>query len=60
MGDVILNIIGVAPAVFIGIIAIIAVVRVIIKTKKGEPVRIEPVGVNRDLPGDITGLNEHK
>lgn len=39
------------------VLGILAVIRVLVKAKKGETVHIEPVGVFKELPGTVTGLN---
>ena len=40
------------------VICIIAFVRILKKSKKGETVNIEPVGVFQDLPDTVTGLGK--
>ncbi len=42
----------------VAVICIIALVRVLKKSKKGETVHIEPVGVFQDLPDTVTGLGK--
>lgn len=53
------SIIAILGALFM-ILVIVACVRVMIKKQKGDAVHITPVGVNRDLPGSVTGLNKYK
>ena len=47
------------PGVFI-VLGIIAVVRVYIKTKRGEKVELTPVGAIKDMPSSVTGMNKHE
>lgn len=54
--DIIIAILG---ALFM-ILVIVACIKVMIRRQKGDTVHITPVGVNRDLPGSVTGLNKYK
>ena len=40
-------------------LAAIALVRILIKTIRGEKIRVTPVGVIRDLPESVTGINRN-
>jgi len=40
------------------VLCLIAVIRVLKKSKKGEAVHVEPVGVFQDLPDTVTGLGK--
>jgi hypothetical protein len=42
------------------VITALAVIRVIIKMKKREPINITPVGVFNDLPESVTGIKKNK
>ena len=44
----------------ISVLCVIALVRILKKTKKGESVYIEPVGVFKDLPDTVTGLQNRE
>ena len=46
--------------VIFGVITELAVIRVIIKMKKREPINITPVGVFNDLPESVTGIKKNK
>ena len=46
--------------VIFGVITALAVIRVIIKMKKREPINITPVGVFNDLPESVTGIKKTK
>ncbi len=46
--------------VIFGVITALAVIRVIIKMKKREPINITPVGVFNDLPESVTGIKKNK
>ena len=41
------------------LLGIIASVRAAVKASRGERVDVPAVGVIRDLPGSVTGLNKH-
>ncbi len=43
-----------------GVLIALAVIRSLIKVKRGEKIDITPVGVYNDLPSSVTGLNKHK
>lgn len=40
------------------LLCLIALIRVLMKAKRGESVHIEPQGVLRDLPDTVTGLGK--
>lgn len=44
----------------VSVLCVIALVRILKKTKKGEAVYIEPVGVFKDLPDTVTGLQNRE
>ena len=46
--------------VLFGLIVLLSIIRSMIKLRKGKKINITPVGVYRDLPGSVTGLNKHK
>ena len=46
--------------VVFGVLIALAVIRSLIKVKRGEKIDITPVGVYNDLPSSVTGLNKHK
>ena len=43
-----------------GLLAAAAVIRSLIKVKRGKKIDITPVGVYNDLPSSVTGINKHK
>lgn len=51
---------GMVLGVLFGLIVLLAIIRSMIKLRKGKKINITPVGVHRDLPGSVTGLNKHK
>ena len=51
---------GMVLGVLFGLIVLLAIIRSMIKLRKGKKINITPVGVYRDLPGSVTGLNKHK
>lgn len=44
----------------VAVLCVVALVRILKKTKKGESVHIEPVGVFKDLPDTVTGLQKRE
>ena len=51
---------GIIIFAFFGLLTAAAVIRSLIKVKKGEKIDITPVGVYNDLPSSVTGLNKYK
>ena len=51
---------GIVFGVLFGLIAALAVIRSVIKVSKGKSIYRAPVGVFKDLPGSITGMNVYK
>ena len=51
---------GMVLGVLFGLIVLLAIIRSMIKLRKGKKINITPVGVYRDLSGSVTGLNKHK
>ena len=51
---------GIVIGVLFGLIAALAVIRSVIKVRKGKSIYRAPVGVFKDLPGSITGMNDYK
>lgn len=51
---------GIVFGVLFGLIAALAVIRSVIKVRKGKTIYRAPVGVFKDLPGRITGMNDYK
>ena len=51
---------GIVIGVIFGLIAAVAVIRSVIKVRKGKTIYRAPVGVFKDLPGSITGMNDYK
>ena len=38
---------------------LIAIIRIVIKTRRGDHIDVPPVGVMNDLPSSVTGINKH-
>lgn len=51
---------GIVFGVLFGLIAALAVIRSVIKVRKGKTIYRAPVGVFKDLPCSITGMNDYK
>ncbi|MBQ6500086.1 MAG: hypothetical protein IJI87_01690 [Mogibacterium sp.] len=49
---------GIVMGAVIGIIAVIALIRTLLKASRGESVKVTPVGIMNDLPGSVTGINK--
>ncbi len=58
--ELILDNIGIAFAILFALLTAAAVIRSLVKVSKGKKIDIDPVGVYRDLPSSVTGLNKHK
>ena len=56
LSDLLGIIIGVLLALLTSIAAII---RIVIKTRRGDHIDVPPVGVMNDLPSSVTGINKH-
>ncbi|WP_425755228.1 hypothetical protein ACPW7J_10760 [Ihubacter sp. rT4E-8] len=52
--------IGMVFGILLVILLLIASVRSVIKYWKGQKVSIPPVGIAKDLPGSVTGINKYK
>ena len=51
---------GIVFGVLFGLIAALAGIWCVIKVRKGKTIYRAPVGVFKDLPGSITGMNDYK
>lgn len=58
--DLILDNLGIVFAILFSLLTAAAVIRSLVKVSKGKKIDIDPVGVYRDLPSSVTGLNKHK
>ena len=50
---------GIVIGVLFGLLAALAVIRSVLKVRKGKSIYRAPVGVFKDLPGSITGMNDY-
>ena len=50
---------GIAFGSVLAIILVAAVIRVIVKHRRGEEIETTPVGVMNDLPDSVTGMNKY-
>jgi hypothetical protein len=53
------DILGIIIGVLIVILTAIAIIRIVIKTRRGDHIEVPPVGVMKDLPSSVTGINKH-
>ena len=51
---------GIVIGVLFGLLAALAVIRSVLKVRKGKTIYRAPVGIFKDLPGSITGMNDYK
>lgn len=51
---------GIVIGVLFGLLVALAVIRSVIKVRKGKTIYRAPVGVFKDLPSSITGMNDYK
>lgn len=57
------KIVAISQYIFFGIsifLSVAVIIRVIIKFKRKEKIEITPVGVHKDLPSEVTGINKQK
>ena len=45
--------------VLIALLTAIAIIRIVIKTRRGDHIDVPPVGVMNDLPSSVTGISKH-
>ena len=53
------DILGIVMGVLIALLTTIAIIRTVIKAKKGDHIDVPPVGVMNDLPSSVTGISKH-
>ena len=53
------DILGIVMGVLIALLTAIAIIRIVIKTRRGDRIDVPPVGVMNDLPSSVTGINKH-
>lgn len=53
------DILGIVMGVLIALLTAIAIIRIVIKTRRGDHIDVPPVGVMNDLPSSVTGINKH-
>ena len=53
------DILGIIIGVLFALLTAIAIIRLVIKTIRGDRVDVPPVGVINDLPSSVTGINKH-
>ena len=58
--DMIYDNLGVLLFIFMAVITALALIRSLIKAKRGKSVNITPVGVFNDLPESVTGIKKNK
>ncbi len=53
------DILGIVMGVLIALLTAIAIIRIVIKTRRGDHIDVPPVGVMNDFPSSVTGINKH-
>jgi hypothetical protein len=53
------DILGIIICVLPVLLTAIAIIRIVIKTRRGGHIDGPPVGVMNDLPSSVTGINKH-
>ena len=53
------DILGIVIGVLLALLTAIAIIRSLIKIRRGGHIDVPPVGVMNDLPSSVTGINEH-
>ena len=53
------DLLGIIIGVLLALLTSIAIIRIVIKTRRGDRIDVPPVGVMNDLPSSVTGINKH-
>ena len=53
------DILGIIIGVLLALLTAIAIIRIVIKTRRGDHIDMPPVGVMNDLPSSVTGISKH-
>ena len=53
------DILGIVIGVLLALLTAIAIIRTLIKIRRGGHIDVPPVGVMNDLPSSVTGINKH-
>jgi hypothetical protein len=53
------DILGIVMGVLIALLTAIVIIRIVIKTRRGDHIDVPPVGVMNDLPSSVTGISKH-
>ena len=53
------DILGIIISVLPALLTAIAIIRSLIKIRRGGHIDVPPVGVMNDLPSSVTGINKH-
>lgn len=53
------DLLGIIIGVLLALLTSIAIIRIVIKTRRGDHIDVPPVGVMNDLPSSVTGINKH-
>ena len=53
------DLLGIIIGVLLALLTAIAIIRTVIKAKRGDHIDVPPVGVMNDLPSSVTGINKH-
>ena len=53
------DLLGIIIGILLALLTSIAIIRIVIKTRKGDHIDVPPVGVMNDLPSSVTGINKH-
>ena len=53
------DLLGIIIGILLALLTSIAIIRIVIKTRRGDHIDVPPVGVMNDLPSSVTGINKH-
>ncbi len=53
------DLLGIIIGILLALLTAIAILRIVIKTRRGDHIDVPPVGVMNDLPSSVTGINKH-
>jgi hypothetical protein len=53
------DLLGIIIGILLALLTSTAIIRIVIKTRRGDHIDVPPVGVMNDLPSSVTGINKH-
>ena len=53
------DLLGIIIGILLALLTSIAIIRTVIKAKRGERIEVPPACILNDLPSSVTGINKH-